>query len=114
VSDNHLAAVLGHDETIKDLTYERVNELSILQAEVGGYVEAITMPSGRIMWVNEEGLMKGLPLNRLATTLLHRLGAVTSVRILGNAVITGPADSNGDTRSLTAAEVEELRAELMK
>ena len=36
---------------------------------VGGYVECITFPNGDVLIVNEEGKLKGLPLNPEATTL---------------------------------------------
>ena len=39
------------------------------QAFVGGYVECITWPNGDLLIVNEEGKLRGLPLNPEATLL---------------------------------------------
>ena len=39
------------------------------QAFVGGYVECITWPNGDLLIVNEEGKLRGLPLNPEASLL---------------------------------------------
>jgi len=39
------------------------------QEFVGGYVEGITFPNGDYLIINEEGKLKGLPLNPEATAL---------------------------------------------
>ena len=43
--------------------------LKAAQAFVGGYVEMITFPNDDILIFNEEGKLKGLPLNPEATAL---------------------------------------------
>lgn len=43
--------------------------LEELQEMVGGYVQLITLPSGRELWMNEDGKNIGLPVNTLATLL---------------------------------------------
>jgi hypothetical protein len=43
--------------------------LESAQEFVGGYVEGITFPNGDYLIVNEEGKLKGLPLNPEATAL---------------------------------------------
>ncbi len=43
--------------------------LESAQEFVGGYVEGITFPNGDYLIINEEGKLKGLPLNPEATTL---------------------------------------------
>ena len=47
------------------------DEPSLKEAQefVGGYVEGITFPNGDYLIMNEEGKIKGLPLNPEATTL---------------------------------------------
>jgi hypothetical protein len=47
---------------------------------IGGYVEVVYLPSGRILCVDEDGLAKGLPLNLNATNLAGRC-------IVGRAVL---------------------------
>ena len=44
-------------------------DLKGAQEFVGGYVECITFPNGDVLIVNEEGKLRGLPLNPEATTL---------------------------------------------
>jgi len=44
-----------------------------LQDAVGGYIELITITDGRFMVVNEEGLLKKLPMNMVASSLAHQI-----------------------------------------
>jgi hypothetical protein len=49
--------------------------LEELQNFVGGYIELVFTKENKEMYVNEEGLLKNLPLNDKATYLLaHRYG----------------------------------------
>lgn len=67
--------------------------LSELQRHVGGYIEYVSLPSGAIGWVNEEGKLKGLPFNPLATALY----ANPSDSICGTMVVCcGKARDEGD------------------
>lgn len=50
------------------------------QAIVDGYVELVQLASGDQLLVNEEGLLRGLPLNEKASALAGRY-------IVGNAII---------------------------
>lgn len=50
--------------------------LAELQAMVGGYIEVIPLSEGRLMALNEDGKLRGLPVNREATAVaLPFLGA---------------------------------------
>lgn len=60
--------------------------LAELQGIVGGYIEMVRLWDGRVMVVNEEGLLRGLPFNRDATTLYH-LGRVTTDPIVGDVLV---------------------------
>ena len=55
-------------------------KLREVQKLVGGYVEVVYLRDGRIMLVDEEGLLKGSPLNRAASRMAGR-------PIVGNAVV---------------------------
>ena len=52
--------------------------LDELQAIVGGLIEIVYLPHSQIMVVNEEGLLKGLPYNVMASVLAgqHIVGDV--------------------------------------
>ncbi|MGH9238791.1 MAG: DUF3846 domain-containing protein [Vicinamibacterales bacterium] len=43
--------------------------LDEMQAFVGGYIEILRLPDGRALVINEEGKLRGLPLNPEATVL---------------------------------------------
>lgn len=68
--------------------HEVENELSALQAAVGGYIETVTLPdSGLVVIVNEEGRYLGLPLNGMLNLrpLWHSvlIGTVLIARVSG-------------------------------
>lgn len=89
--------------------FSQDTSLPKLQAAVGGFVEAIDLPILRLtMWVNEEGKLKSLPINYLATAVWANEFGVTDI-ILGNAVFTGLADRNGYTKGLTDSDIEALK-----
>ena len=58
-------------------------KLEELQAIVGGYIECVYLNDGMTMVVNEEGKLKGLPCNDLATEIIRNSGIYD--------VIVGPA-----------------------
>lgn len=45
------------------------NELEALQRAVGGYIETVTIAEDCCLIVDEEGLLKGKPINHLASRL---------------------------------------------
>lgn len=61
--------------------------LSFLQEVVGGYIEPVWLKDGRVMFVNEEGRLKGLPVNEMATMIALTQG----VHFAPNDLIVGPA-----------------------
>ena len=59
------------------------NELEALQGAVDGYIETISLIPEKVdMIVNEEGLIKGMELNPIAS-------AIAGTYIVGNALIVG-------------------------
>ncbi len=44
-------------------------QLEEMQGIVGGYIETIRLLDGRVMVLNEEGKLKGLPVNHMATSV---------------------------------------------
>lgn len=59
------------------------NTLEALQKEVEGYIECLTLvPEQAVMIVNEEGLLRELPHNALATIIAAR-------KIVGTALVVG-------------------------
>ncbi len=59
------------------------NELEALQGAVDGYIETVSLIPEKVdMIVNEEGLIKGMELNPIAS-------AIAGTYIVGNALIVG-------------------------
>jgi hypothetical protein len=72
---------------------------------VGGYLEAVRISDDIFMWVNESGVIDGLPLNFI--TFVHK-GYLHPVHdIHGNAFFTG-MDEFGETQSLTDRQVKRI------
>lgn len=62
-------------------------ELEELQKMVGGYIELVrTQPPVREMYINEEGLLDGLPVNPVATLLIAS-GYMTDGGVRGDVVV---------------------------
>lgn len=73
--------------------------LAELQTMVGGYIEAVRLDGDQIMWVNEEGKLKGLPLNPEATRMaaLWDLSALLICDpIVGDVVVANTTESGED------------------
>lgn len=88
-----MARLIKTDGTIERVTPAngKTFTLAELQGFVGGYIEIVPTVIGLDnplhMYVNEEGLLKGMPYNEYATALLpaayHRAGNV----IVGDAIL---------------------------
>lgn len=85
-----MATVIKTDGTRSDLP--NIN-LGVLQEAVGGLIEAVYLSAGRLMYVNEEGLIIGLEYNPTASAIARR-------PIVGDVVILSAkeaaADSDGE------------------
>lgn len=73
------------EQTIITPKHGDVFSLSELQEYVGGYIEFLSLPDGRAMVVNEEGMLKGLPRNDTATVLAYT--TQTMGGIVGDVVV---------------------------
>ena len=75
----------GYEEDARPINGKTFT-LKELQDAVGGYIEVIRLKDGRLMIVNEEGLLQGLPVNIEATKILRRDHSTTQY-IVGNAIV---------------------------
>lgn len=82
------AKIVYPDKDTEDYTPKNraTFELEEMQEIVGGYIEIIRLNDGRIIVVNEEGLLQGLPVNIEATNILRRDHSTTQY-IVGNAIV---------------------------
>ena len=86
------AVIVEADGTVRKVEME--NALGVFQAAVGGYIQIILQPDFTV-YVDEDGRMKRLPQN-------ERIGEVVDYPypLVGNALIVGPADSEGNDTSV--------------
>lgn len=80
-----MATLLKSDGS-KELNVD-ISTLAKMQEMVGGYVEFVYMRGDKILIVNEEGLLMGLPLNQQATEIYGH-------HIVGDAIYCGLAEVN--------------------
>jgi hypothetical protein len=88
-----------------DLT---TNSLGQLQEAVGGLVQALDLTEVVTMWCNEEGKMLNQPHNPYAQYFFDKVYGAHKDYIVGDIVLTGGTDSNGETQGLTESQVETL------
>jgi hypothetical protein len=81
------------------------------QEIVAGLIQPVDMPNAEAtVWVNEEGLLLGLPINRRATKLLwaNQLEHIDFTLLVGDAYVTGLPDEEGDTTSIPALVAQSI------
>ena len=81
-------------------------KLEDYQRVVGGWIEAVDIPDlNATIYVNEEGLLRGLPFNRRATFLwwFHVPASRGRARLVGNAVLAGGVNPAGNSTDLSPA-----------
>jgi hypothetical protein len=109
-----LGVVIKTDGTLERLDLSVAEqELKSLQNAVGGYVQVIELEEDFTMWVNEEGKLLGLEENKIATVIWEvRFGIDTDI-ICGDVVFTGGMDEDGETLTISEANLQRL-AELVE
>lgn len=79
---------------------------------VGGFIEILPFPGEAHCYINEEGKVKGLPLNHSATMLGHAvIGIALDDFIAGPMVILG-SDPEGDEASVPQAAIDTVNSVL--
>jgi hypothetical protein len=76
-----------------------INGYDELKAQLdGGWLEGLRLSDDAFAYVDEEGIMKGLPYNAVATELCTRLktGLQQGDFIKGTMIVVGTPDENGD------------------
>jgi hypothetical protein len=74
----------------------RTFQLAELQAAVGGYIEAIYLPSGLIMFINEDGKRLDLAPNWRATDLARAAGIAPWDVVVGSAIVCNRTEAGAD------------------
>lgn len=78
--------------------------LSGLQQAVEGFIEAVSLTDNITMWINEEGKLNDLPVNVIATLFYHAAHGPHDI-IMGNVILTGGPDEDGNTTELDMTEL---------
>jgi hypothetical protein len=91
--------------------FDNETAYSVIRSAVGGWIECIRIPSmGVEMWVNEEGKLADNPIiNPIATALWVDNYGKTDVTV-GDVIITGPPNGEGDSQGLTEEQLATLLA----
>ena len=79
------------------------NSYQILSDAVGGMIECVGLKDADV-WCNENGIAEGLSLNMIASAI-YSDAFNSSNAILGNVIITGSCDAEGETLGLTDEQV---------
>jgi len=94
-----------------DLSSDSLNKL---QTAVGGWVQAIDLSSDLSMWCNEEGKLTGLPHNPYAQYMWDKVFGAHTDYLVGDIVLTGGTDSEGETIGLTQEQVDIMKLTVAK
>lgn len=112
----HRALLVSTMNELKVVEFDVENEYKTLSDGVGGYIECVRLPttaedlgSPIDMWVNEEGRIKGLPYNHFGS-LLYTMNFRTDEPIVGDIVLTGGTDEEGNTLGLTDSQLDVMFA----
>lgn len=97
------AATISTEGDIDFLTEKP--EYPALRDAVGGLIAPVDCPHGDTVYVNDEGLLMGLYLNMGAMLVSQYPGP-----LVGDAIICGPLDGEGDHLPLSAPVVRFLRS----
>ena len=79
-----MATLIKADETsteVKPKNNKKHFSLEELQKFVGGYIQIANTTDGRLMIMNEEGRLNGLPFNKIATDLYRNSVIVGDVLV---------------------------------
>ena len=100
--------------TTGQITEIKEINLAALQEGVGGWVQAIDLSETVVLWCNEEGKLINLPHNPYAQELWDEAYGVKTDYIVGDVVITGGTDNEGNTLGLSEADLAAVKKTLEK
>jgi hypothetical protein len=93
-------AIIYTDDTIDVCQSDERLAYEAISAAVDGWIEGVAL-EGVTAYVNEEGKLRGLPTNKIATTISHEDNAIMPTDfICGNMIVMGEVDEDGEVTSL--------------
>ena len=97
------AVIITTDGDKSVVEFDFGKSYQLLSDAVGGMIECVGL-EGADLWCNENGIAEGLPLNMIASAI-YSDAFNASNPILGNVIITGSCDDEGETLGLTDEQV---------
>ena len=82
-------------------------EYETLSTAVNGMIELVSISEDIDMWLNEEGKLIGLEPNVIATMLFYKAFSQFDI-VMGNVIITGGSDDEGNTIGLSDASIIDI------
>jgi hypothetical protein len=103
------AVVITTEGTKSVVTFTIGNSYKILSDTVEGMIECVRLSENEDLWCNENGIAEGKPLNLIASAIYSETFNAGNP-ILGNVIITGGADDEGETLGLSDELIEKWMA----
>lgn len=103
------AVIIKADNTKEVVTFTIGNSYKTLSNAVGGMIECVRLAENEDLWCNENGIAEGLELNMIASAIYSETFNAGNP-ILGDVIITGGADEEGETLGLTDEQVQKWLA----
>lgn len=103
------AVVITAEGTKSVVTFTIGDSYKILSDTVEGMIECVRLSENEDMWCNENGIAEGRPLNMIASAIYSETFNAGNP-ILGNVIITGGADDEGETLGLSDELIEKWLA----
>lgn len=104
------ALSIDRDGRVADVELARDRSVGVvrgLRAVIGcAAVERLAVDGGLALWVDEDGIAAGRPVNWPASLLARELGVPMQLR--GTAVVTGAVGRWGRTVGLSGAQIDDL------
>lgn len=91
------------------VTFTIGDSYEMIRNAVNGWIECVRLSENEDLWCNENGLAEGLPLNPYATAIYCETFSANNP-VVGDVIITGGADEEGETLGLSDELVEKWMA----
>ncbi len=97
------AVIISTEGQKSVVEFEFRKSYQLLSDAVGGMIECVGLKDADL-WCNENGIAEGLELNMIASAIYSEAFNASNP-ILGNVIITGGVDAEGETLGLTDEQV---------
>lgn len=104
---SQLALVIKTDGTKEVTLFTEGTFLELAQKTVGGWIQLVRLGDRGDLYLNEEGKLDQLPQNPIATALYSEEYGLNDF-IVGDVIITGGANSEGETVGLSEEQLASL------